>query len=261
MRKLRYVASQNPPLGPVIMSLSELIGIRSAGRPEEIRNRQKKLSEVADMIHAAQVFHRCVRDKTANKVHHQETIMSLLFGDYLLAQSSVDLADLRYPQTVGLIAKGLEDYTRGEFLKLKLFGKKSAALDDTVKIPSKQELHDEINRYAEFTCGSLLSNACLSVAILAGHPDRTDNSLSDLVFNFGLHTGTAHRLLELFHNPDTNSELDRDFIRTNLSARDFECSIQAHIEESVGILMNLPDGDKRHSLLALLDTMKNRSKT
>lgn len=261
MRKLRYVANQNPTLGPVIVSLCDLIKVKPSNWSDElIKSKQKKLSEITDMIHAAHVFHRCVREKTANKVLHQESIMSLLFGDYLLAQSSVDTADLRYPRTLSLIAQGLEDYTEGEFLKFSLF---KPGPQDYSSEEARQQLHDGVNQYARLTCGSLLSNACLSAALLAGYPDRCPNSkadtLADFVFRFGLHTGTAHRLLELFHNPDTNSELDREFIKVNLKSRDFEESIQSHLNKSIELLYKLPEGDKRQSLLNLLETMKKRS--
>lgn len=261
MRKLRYVANQNPTLGPIIMSLCDLIKTKPNQWHEEIiKSKQKKLSEITDMIHAAHVFHRCVREKTTDRIIHQESIMSLLFGDYLLAQSSVDMADLRYPRTVGLIARGLEDYTRGEFLKFGLF---KPGTQNHSSITAKQELYDGVNLYAKLTCGSLLSNACLSAALLAGYPDRCPSSsaetLGDVVFRFGLHTGTAHRLLELFFNPDTNSELDREFIESNLDSRDFRETIQSHLNKSREFLLKLPNGDERLSLLKLLDTMQKRS--
>lgn len=253
----RYVANQNATLGPIILSLSEIIKTKDS---EHIRLKQRKLSEVTDMIHAAHVFHRCVRDHTCDsnpsataKVLHQDNIMSLLVGDYLLAQSSVDMADLRFPRTVGLIARGLEDYTRGEFLKLQLFASCAKEQLDLV------EIRDGVARYAELTCGSLLSNACLSAALLAGHPDRTDNprELSNLVYSFGFHTGSAHRLIEFLYCPDTNSEADKAFIET-LDVRQFQDSIDSHLDKSVNLLLSLPDDEKRPVLLTMLDDMKNR---
>lgn len=258
----RYVANQNATLGPVIMSLSELIKVNdnSTAKQAEIYARQRKLSEVTDMIHAAHVFHRCVSDNicdttsaTAKRLH-QDNVMSLLVGDYLLAQSSVDMAELRYPRTVGLIAKGLEDYTRGEFLKFQILEKyEKSKLNQT-------DICHGIERYAELTCGSLLSNACLSAALLAGHPEKTDNpnELSSIVFAFGFHTGSAHRLIEFLHCPDTNSEADKVFIAT-LEVNQFEGSIRRHLDRSSDLLLALPDGSKRSSLLDVLNGMRERS--
>lgn len=259
----RYVANQNATLGPIVMSLSELIKVKISEKcqqnEENIRIKQRKLSEVTDMIHAAHVFHRCVRDNSCDnatptaKRLHQDNIMSLLVGDYLLAQSSVDMADLRFPRTVGLIAQGLEDYTRGEFLKLQLFDSYEK------KQISLAELGTGIKRYAELTCGSLLSNACLSVALLAGYPDKTTKpqGLSNLMFDFGFHTGSAHRLIEILYCPDTNSESDKILIDT-LDVSQFKDSIRNHIEKSVNLLFNLPDGPKRASLLAMLKDIEGR---
>lgn len=261
----RYVANQNAPLGPVIISLSELIKIEKSKlyMQEEIKAKQRKLAVVTDMIHAAHVFHRCVRDNitcdNANltaKRQHQDNIMSLLLGDYLLAQSSVDMADLRYPKTVGLIARGLEDYTSGEFLKLQLFDRyeKQRSESDCPKI------RDSIETYANLTCGSLLSNACLSAALLAGHLVDTNNNskkISNLVFSFGFHTGSAHRLIELLYCPDTNSEADKAILES-LDVKQFENSITNHIGKAVEVLLILPDGEKRASLLTMLSEMRNR---
>lgn len=267
----RYVANQNATLGPIILSLSELIRVDKSkiNKEEEIKAKQRKLSEVTDMIHAAHVFHRCVRDNTANngtdaslsaKRLHQDNIMSLLVGDYLLAQSSVDMADLRYPKTVGLIARGLEDYTRGEFLKLQL-------LDQCEKNQSNLNslnIRDNIERYAELTCGSLLSNACLSAALLAGHADIDENNdsnkISNLVFSFGFHTGSAHRLIEFLYCPNTNSEADKVFIES-LDVKQFENSIGNHIDKAVELLLKTPDGNKRQPLLTMLDEMRTRCLT
>lgn len=264
----RYVANQNTTLGPVIMSLSELIKInpiQSKFSLEEIQSKQRKLSEVTDMIHAAHVFHRCVRDNNtvcdsatvSAKRLHQDNIMSLLVGDYLLAQSSVDMADLRYPRTVGLIAKGLEDYTRGEFLKLQLQTGKCDNHQQQTR--SDTDLKLGIERYSELTCGSLLSNACLSAALLAGYPDRTgeQDELSDLVFQFGFHTGSAHRLIEFLYCPDTNSEDDKTFIES-LNVKDFQEPIRRHLDHAVKLLCKLPNGKNCTSLFAMVDEMKNR---
>lgn len=262
----RYVANQNAPLGPVIMSLSELIKIEKSKlyMQEEIKAKQRKLAVVTDMIHAAHVFHRCVRDNitcdNANltaKRQHQDNIMSLLLGDYLLAQSSVDMADLRYPRTVGLIARGLEDYTSGEFLKLQLFDRYEKRRSESDYL----DIRNGIETYAKLTCGSLLSNACLSAALLAGHNDVDTNNnsheISNLVFSFGFHAGSAHRLIEFLYCPDTNSEADKVFLES-LDVKQFENSIGSHIDKAVETLLSLPDGEKRASLLTMLEEMRSR---
>lgn len=260
----RYVASQNATLGPVVMSLSELINIEKSheNKRKHVQDSQKKLSEVTDMIHAAHVFHRCVKDYNSDisqdpksKALHQDNVLSLLVGDYLLAQSSVDLADLRHPKTVGLIARGLEDYTRGEFLKHDLFERYRKGM------LKQGDLLKDLERYAELTCGSLLSNACLSAALLAGYGDRNLTNIggiSNLVYNFGFHLGSAHRLIEFLYCPRTNSEADQEFI-TNLDVSQFAYSIRSHIDRALVVLLRLPEGGRRFALVDLLNNMKKRS--
>lgn len=287
----RYVANQNATLGPIVLNLCNVIKFNRLGQPsanrqdeEIIVQKQRKLSQVTDMIHAAHVFHRCVRDNNNNKQQqqtseahetsiskskrlHQDNVMSLLVGDYLLAQSSVDMADLRYPRTVGLIAKGLEDYTSGEFLKLQLVDRFQKDTRNKQHLNAIQ-ICNEINRYAELTCGSLLSNACLSAALLAGYSETSNDTnhnnsnnnnhnLANLVYSFGFHTGSAHRLIEMLYCPDTNSEDDRNFIKA-LDVKSLDESIRAHLDRSVELLYELPDGERRPALLEMLNKMKSR---
>lgn len=285
----RFVANQNATLGPVVTQISEIIQFNKSFDHDEIEQlqaKQRKLSEVTDMIHAAHIFHRCVRDSNSNpeanldtqssgastnsnstKRLHRDNILSLLVGDYLLAQSSVDMAELRYPKTVGLIARGLEDYTRGEFLKIQLFDDLQKQLDKSLPLPN---VCKNIERYAQLTCGSLLSNACLSAALLAGYPDRTDatndaqadekstrSKISDLVYSFGYYTGTAHRLIEILFCPDTNSQDDRPIIEM-LDVRPLERSIREHISKAYDTLHNLPGGETHAQLESKLEEMRSR---
>lgn len=250
-----YYSRQNSTLGPILISLSELIKPKGIDETklETLCKKQKQLSQVTDMIHAAHVFHRCVREETPGSTKTSlPTVMSLLVGDYLLAQSSVDMADLRYPKTVDLVARGLEDYTQGEFLKLKLF----EACD--TKSDSKS-LTEGLAEYAQLTCGSLLSNACLSTALLAGHkiaPSRETPELSNLVYWFGQYTGSAQRLIELIYQPDMNSESDNDIIST-LDKPLINKYIHAHLNKSMDLLSSLPDGEQRPVLMKTLEKMRS----
>lgn len=226
----RYVANQKSNLSPFILSISDIINTASNGPNTSpiVIEKQKKLSEVTDMIHAAYVFHRCIQDEN----HHlatvkRDNIMSLLIGDYLLAQSSVDLAEIRWPETVGLIARGLEDYTRGEFMKL----------NSTATSPLNMEV------YSELTCGSLLANACKSASLLGGEKFTRFN---DLVYSFGLHAGTAHRLMECSNMGDTANTSDSNKIC-------FKKLAKYRIDQAISSLFKLPDVEQRSYLLNKLD--------
>lgn len=216
----RRIASQNSLLGPIILSISEIIPTTKSSA----RVKQHKLSEVTDLIHAAHVFHRCIFENAA----HRDNVMSSLVGDYLLAQSSLDMADMRLPRTVGLIAKGLEDYTIGEFELLR---------DQR-----------EIERHAELTCGSLMANACLSASLLAGQTEKSD--WSKMAFNFGHHTGTAQRLLEI-SNDDQDLTADKRLLNQLANK---------HLDHSIAMLNKdlVPESKPREQLLSLVDKMRSR---
>lgn len=255
----RFVANQNSTMGPIVMSLSQMVEPRKEYSPvgADIKLKQKKLSEIADMIHAAHVFHRSVRDDSGNNIDklnskrlHQDNVMSLLVGDYLLAQSSVDLADLRFPRIVGYIAKGLEDYTRGEFLKLQLLDNKDHG--------GSEDLYKNIERHAELTCGSLLSSACLSTALLAGYDDGlklSPGSISDTLYTIGFHTGTAHRLIELLFHKQTNSEEEKTLVHS-LDKQAFKNSILSHIDKSIHLVNKL--NDNSFEVMKILQKMKEK---
>lgn len=240
--------------GPIVMDICELIKIQQPKRLDEIRVKQKKLSEVTDMIHAAHVFHRTVSVGNIRQENNNTTInstkddvLSLLVGDYLLAQSSVDMASLRHPRTVGLIAKGLEDYTTGELLKLQL-------IDSLQKNKMHvREIQDKLRIYAELTCGSLLSNACLSAALLAGHTVESDR-IPNMVKLFGLYTGSAQRFIELLYCPNDN---DRNFVsQLPLSSDQMDEHIRYYLNKSSDTLRSLPEGRSQPSLSAVLDKMR-----
>jgi len=242
-------------LGPIVMNLCELIKIEDTSRFDEIRNKQRKLSEVTDMIYAAHVFHRTVRNLTPQKeLQDQDSVLSLLVGDYLLAQSSVDMASLRYPKTVGLVAKGLEDYTKGEFLKIHLIERCRQNLNDHTggsRVEGVNDCHKGINQYAELTCGSLLSNACLSAFYLAGNTERC-NGLGDLVYSFGHNTGSAQRLIEIVNYPNEDDKVVLSF----LSNSNLEQSITRYLDKSIEILQRLPDGRTKPALRGVLEKMR-----
>lgn len=253
MQRLIQSLMKRQTLGPIVMDICEMVKIQEPKRFDEIRGKQKKLSEVADMIHAAHVFHRCISVGDVSHCNNITTInstrddvLSLLVGDYLLAQSSVDMASLMHPRTVGLIARGLDDYTHGEFLKLHLIeqlqGKKMRL----------SELHNSLKQYAELTCGSLLANACLSATLLAGHKAEGDK-LPSLIKSFGLTTGTAQRFIEMLYCPNDN---DRNFISLiPMSSDQLDDYIRHYLNMSSETLKSLPDGRTRPTLMAVLNRM------
>lgn len=264
----RIVSIQEPTFRPILSSLSELIKVdkSKAKDTDNVKKLQGQLSEVTDMIHTAFTFHGCVSEETNTigsdlttpdktfKAIHRDNVLSLLIGDYLLAQSSLDLAYLRYPKVVGLIAKSIEDYSTGEFQKLQLV--------EDMESHDLNYINSELLKFARLTCGSLLANACLSTALLAGYPNRKfhdTTDLSDNVFKFGYHLGSAHRLLDIFYNRhiEHESDFDRRFY-ARLDKSQFGGAIGSHLDDATSLLINLPRGKKRATLLNLMESMRNR---
>lgn len=257
MQRIMESLMKRQTFGPIVMDICELIKIQGPKRFDEVRGKQKKLSEVTDMIHAAHVFHRTVsvgnishKNNTTTINSTKDDVLSLLVGDYLLAQSSVDMASLRHPRTVGLIAKGLEDYTAGEFLKLQLI---DSLHKNNLQI---KEIQDTLRKYAELTCGSLLSNACLSAALIAGHTIESDR-MPSMVKSFGLYTGSAQRFIEMLYCPNDN---DRNFVsQLPLSSYQLDSHIRHYLDKSSDTLQSLPEGRSQSSLSAMLCRMRQYS--
>lgn len=244
-------------LGPIVMDLCDLFRVHEPDRLNEIKMKQQKLAEVTDMIHAAHVFHRTVKNITPqNQLQDQDSVLSLLVGDYLLAQSSVDMASLRYPRTVGLIAKGLEDYTKGEFLKLQLLDKRKQLQSNGRGAENSdlgdEELHLGIKQYAEMTCGSLLANSCLAALHLSGCENENDE-LGRLVNTFGHSTGSAQRLIEILTYPSEDDKMILD--ATNPDK--FVAFIGSYLNKSVEVLDQLPAGRTKPTLLGTLEKMRH----
>ncbi|CAG2182827.1 unnamed protein product, partial [Oppiella nova] len=154
------------------------------------------------MVHVSQVLHRGVVDlsisssaddgidaKLREDLHLGNTI-SVLIGDFLLAQSSRGLALIRNPSITGFIAKAIGHYSEAEFLRSDLLKSKNSM--------------DSLEKYCFLSGGSLLAHSCQSAIHLAQY----DQQIQTEAFDIGKHIGIAFQLSDLLYrslNSDNKS--------------------------------------------------------
>lgn len=101
--------------GPVVLLLAKAFGLPGDVKKRleiethhavTVREKQRTLAKITDMIHLAHMIHRGVvdiksysnRELPSDKDNlHFNNIISILIGDYLLATSSCGLAEIRNP--------------------------------------------------------------------------------------------------------------------------------------------------------------------
>lgn len=153
--------------------------------PGEVRRRQQRIAEIAEMIHVASLMHDDVIDeaKTRRGLASLNSIFSpkvaILAGDYLLARSSVTLAALRDPEVIQYMARVIENLVAGEIMQLRA---------------SDQDL-SSFEHYLDKTflkTASLIANSCKSIARLAMAPAE----VVALAEAYGRHLGLAFQLVD-----------------------------------------------------------------
>lgn len=99
-----------------------LIHLASAAAGAPADTRQKRLAEIAEIIHAAALLHDDVADlaeqrrgvRAAQKMYGNK--VAVLAGDFLLARASVQLARLKDCRVVEMIASVIEERVQGEVM-------------------------------------------------------------------------------------------------------------------------------------------------
>lgn len=100
----------------------------------ELRRRQQRIAEIAELIHVASLLHDDVIDdaQTRRGVLSLNTTMgnktAILAGDFLLARASVSLAALRNTEIVELLSQVLEHLVSGEIMQVRAEGHAHARL-------------------------------------------------------------------------------------------------------------------------------------
>ncbi|GIY50171.1 all trans-polyprenyl-diphosphate synthase PDSS2 [Caerostris extrusa] len=149
--------------------------------------RQQTLAEITEMIHTAHLIHKGILNLSPTVVPEENTRedlqlgnkVSILSGDYLLANACKGLANLRNCKVVDLISKAIADFMQAEFLGE--HDKQGNAL------PVREMSLSTWEEKNILCAGSLLANSCKSTLELAGF----DEQLQAKAFEFGKNVGLA----------------------------------------------------------------------
>lgn len=173
-------------LRPVVTLLSGQAS--KAQHPTEIQH-TVEVAAVAEMIHVATLLHddvidgselrrgkKTVRARWGNKI-------SVLSGDYLLAQASVKLARLGNPRLVSIFAHVLADLCDGEVEQMHTSYQVETSWD---------------SYYKKTVCktASLFSAGCESAGVINGLPEENIQALKAYGHNFGIAFQVVDDLLD-----------------------------------------------------------------
>lgn len=147
---------------------------------------QEKLTEIVELIHAASLLHDDVVDgasdrrgrPTANQRFGVKS--AVLSGDYLLAQASVELADLGHLGVIRLLATVIKDLVEGELMQM----------NGTLEEQLSMEFY---LRKSYLKTASLLSKSSQAMAVLAG---PTGSSHCQACYEFGKSLGLAFQAID-----------------------------------------------------------------
>ncbi|EFJ50585.1 hypothetical protein VOLCADRAFT_88541 [Volvox carteri f. nagariensis] len=169
----------------------------AAEHAPELRRRQQRIAEIAELIHVASLLHDDVIDdaETRRGVVSLNNVMgnktAILAGDFLLARASVSLAALRNSETVVLMSQVLEHLVSGEIMQM---------------TATSEQLLDLDHYLAKTYCktASLMANSSRSIAVLAGVPPEhvcgavcgSGDVVCDMAWSYGRHLGLAFQVVD-----------------------------------------------------------------
>ncbi|KAL1503138.1 hypothetical protein AB1Y20_011200 [Prymnesium parvum] len=162
-----------------------LLAARAANGGAEATERQVRLAEITEMIHAASHLHNDVHDgadgrrgtRAASRIYGNK--VAVLAGDFLLARASVFLSRLRDCEATGLIAQAIEESVHGELMHAR------AAPGELLRI-------GEYVGMAERKTAALVSLSCRASALVGGHSAEAADALQ----LYGRHLGVAYQLID-----------------------------------------------------------------
>ncbi|KAI1082514.1 hexaprenyl pyrophosphate synthase [Whalleya microplaca] len=153
---------------------------------------QRRLAEIAELIHTASLLHDDVLDHSVSRRgspsanHEFGNKMAVLAGDFLLGRASVALARLRNAEVVELLATVIANLVEGEFMQLK-----NTARDER----NPQWSEDIFTYYLQKTylkTASLISKSCRAAALLG----RADAITVEAAYTYGKNLGLAFQLVD-----------------------------------------------------------------
>ena len=157
-----------------------------------VMEKQRKLAEIVEMINTGQAIHQSVVNLPVNIADEPDedirsvlqqleygNKISILGGDYLLANASTGLAALRIPKIVEIVSVAIAEFTQSEFL---------GQQDPQGRVvPSADQLDvDSWVTRARLGSGSLLAAGCQGEMLLAGQEEQLQRIAKDLGHSLAL---------------------------------------------------------------------------
>ncbi|KAL5010185.1 hypothetical protein ScPMuIL_012490 [Solemya velum] len=164
--------------------------------------RQRNLAEITEMIHTANLIHKGVVN-LSDLVEADGSLqdmafgnkMSILSGDFLLANACTGLAQLQNTKVVEIISSAIGDLMEAEFTEMK-------DSDGLPVLPTSVKFSHWLQQ-TFLSSGSLLAKSCLSAVTLANHNEE----VQEAAYSFGENMSYAHQLsedLKPFLRPDSD---------------------------------------------------------
>ena len=190
------VGSDHPVLTRVAQHFFELAGKRfrptvvllassaaAAGQPAS--DRQVRLAEIAEMIHAASLLHDDVIDladtrrgaKAAHRIYGNK--VAVLAGDFLLARASVLLSRLGDVRVVELLATVIEEMVQGELMQVKAMPHELLEFDHYLSKTYRKT-------------AALMALSCQASALLGQQPPEVESAMQA----YGRHLGIAYQVVD-----------------------------------------------------------------
>ncbi|RCH94212.1 coq1 putative hexaprenyl diphosphate synthase [Rhizopus azygosporus] len=249
-----------------------------------ISDTQRRLAEITEMIYTASLLHYDVIDnnEASNAVFGNK--MAVLAGDFLLARSSVALAQLKNAECIELMATCIAHLVEGEFMQLQ---KPKEDMD-------KNKAFEYYLKQVYLKTSSLIAESCKASSVLAGCTSHVVKAAYDYGNNFGIafqllndvrqftqiaaHTSTssptawinAPVLMAWTKCPDLGSIIERKFSRegdmekarllvyqTN-AFKDVMTLADEHIKKAIDSIDHLPTSDARSALVQLVKNLPSR---
>ncbi|XP_017766217.1 PREDICTED: decaprenyl-diphosphate synthase subunit 2 [Eufriesea mexicana] len=184
--------------GLIVLLISKAAGHLNVDDMEEdkaagVLHSQRALAEVTEMIRTSHLVHKglvniepdvYLETSELNDMNFGNKI-ALLSGDYLLANSCAELANLRNQDIVELMSSAVRDLAEAEFI-----GRRDNQNNPLPSIPPEDRKNYAVEEWTlrnVLSAGALLGKSCKGTLKLAGH----SNEIQEQGYNFGKHLALA----------------------------------------------------------------------
>ena len=196
VKRLVYMGKNKMQLRGLLMLLVSRaaghVNIPDVDPTSGVTENQRKLAEFIEMIHTGEAIHQSVVNLPVNIADEPDedirnvllqlefgNKISILGGDYLLANASTGLASLRVPKIVEMVSVAISEFSQSEFLD------QQDPQGRVVPTEATLDIQNWLVR-ARLGSGSLLAAGCQGAVMLGGHGDQLQSVAAQLGLNLAL---------------------------------------------------------------------------